>query len=344
MKQSASQIRSLVIVGSGRSGTTWIQDVIASSENLKTVFEPLHPCVGEVARKYGNTYVNSYNREPVLNDFMCKVLSGRIKSLWIDYRSIPERLVPRPTMLCSPKSAYELYLRYRSLIKNYFRFKNSGHDGIVIKFIRANLMFEWMVNTFEFKSILVLRHPCAVVESKIRLGTTAKKAGLKYGVSDWDANSILKGFYENDDFRGKYIDKYCSDYNIANMNEVELQTLVWCLENKPAIDVCEKNNIPIICYENLVVNSDIEWVRISKALGLRNKINTASLNRPSQQASLDFQQTNTVEEKLGRWMHRFTDNDKKLIENMLKNFGLTIYSAYESMPEQYVNNLAIKRD
>jgi hypothetical protein len=35
--------RPRVVAGYGRSGTTWVQDVLAISNELRPVFEPLHP-------------------------------------------------------------------------------------------------------------------------------------------------------------------------------------------------------------------------------------------------------------------------------------------------------------
>ena len=47
----------LIIAGSGRSGTTWILDVIAESNNLRTVFEPLQPYGVPEAQSYGYRYL-----------------------------------------------------------------------------------------------------------------------------------------------------------------------------------------------------------------------------------------------------------------------------------------------
>jgi len=34
-----------LIAGSGRSGTTWVLDALADANDLRPVFEPLHPMV-----------------------------------------------------------------------------------------------------------------------------------------------------------------------------------------------------------------------------------------------------------------------------------------------------------
>ena len=64
----------LVIAGSGRSGTTWILDVLAEANNLRPVFEPLNPYGVNEARDFGNRYVRENANEPELKCFMERFL------------------------------------------------------------------------------------------------------------------------------------------------------------------------------------------------------------------------------------------------------------------------------
>ena len=63
----------LVIAGSGRSGTTWVLDVIAKANNLRPVFEPLCQRGVVEARAFGRRYVRENAYEPELERFMAKV-------------------------------------------------------------------------------------------------------------------------------------------------------------------------------------------------------------------------------------------------------------------------------
>ena len=48
----------LIVAGSGRSGTTWVLDAIAETNNLRTIYEPLNPAGVPEARNYGNLYLS----------------------------------------------------------------------------------------------------------------------------------------------------------------------------------------------------------------------------------------------------------------------------------------------
>ena len=81
--------RPRIVVGFGRSGTTWVQDVVAESNGLRAVFEPLHPAL---LRKAGLTHADfreADDDDPDLQDYLERYLSGDFHSLWADYRIVP---------------------------------------------------------------------------------------------------------------------------------------------------------------------------------------------------------------------------------------------------------------
>ena len=81
-----------VIAGAGRSGTTWILDAIAEANQAKTIFEPLHPDGVSEAGRFCNRYVPEYSLNPALKGFMDNVFSGKLNSIWANYRMRPDRL------------------------------------------------------------------------------------------------------------------------------------------------------------------------------------------------------------------------------------------------------------
>jgi hypothetical protein len=124
------------LAGSGRSGTTWVADVINHRREYRLVFEPFHPgkvsvCGGFASKQYLRP---SDRREEYLEPARM-ILTGELRSPWTD------------------------------------RF----HRGLVarrrlIKEIRANLLLGWMRANFPgMPVILLLRHPCAVAASRLAL-------------------------------------------------------------------------------------------------------------------------------------------------------------------------------
>jgi len=332
MNCMASPENKFIIAGSGRSGTTWVLDVLATAGKYKTIFEPLHPGVSKVAEKYAGKYIRPDTQKLDIIEFMDVVLSGEIKSTWTDYRVVADRLKPTLGVFHSLRLLFELFHRYKSLWNNYCKFKQKKHKGIAVKFIRANLMLGWLCGLYNIKTLFIIRHPGAVIESKIRLDAAALSAGLQHGTSDWDPRKVLNGYLNDENFCEDFLNRYIDKLDFKTMTDLEVHTVNWCLENAPVIEVAEKYNICITCYEDLVENSELQWKKIINYLGLTLKYNELNINKPSQQASEDFKKLGTTEEKLSRWMGRFSDAEKDSIDKILNLFKVNLYSAYKYMP------------
>ena len=82
----------LVVAGSGRSGTTWVLDTIASENQLRTIFEPLHPVVVKGGLSNACRYLPDDVEDMQLRNFMEDVFLGNYHSMWTDYRVRPDRL------------------------------------------------------------------------------------------------------------------------------------------------------------------------------------------------------------------------------------------------------------
>ncbi len=84
----------IVIAGSGRSGTTWVLDVIAEANHLSSVLVPLRPILGGAAERFSNRYLFAGDRESEFLTFMTGVLAGRHPEFWTRYRERPNRRQP----------------------------------------------------------------------------------------------------------------------------------------------------------------------------------------------------------------------------------------------------------
>ena len=129
--------RSILIAGTGRSGTTWLADIIASPIiPCRVMFEPYHSDkVSEFNSYHYFHYLRPEDDDPQLQSFCQKIFSGAIRHPWID-RQI-EHLRPE----------------YR-----------------LVKEIRANLFLRWIHDRFpEVPLLFIIRHPCAVVLSRMNL-------------------------------------------------------------------------------------------------------------------------------------------------------------------------------
>jgi sulfotransferase family protein len=124
------------VAGSGRSGTTWVEDLINHRGDHRIVFEPFWGRQVPSFRHFNERqYLRPGDESPRFLDPVRQVLDGKLRSAWTD--QMVDRLIYR-----------------RRLIKD----------------IRASLFLNWLHHRFQSLPIVfVMRHPCAVVTSQLKL-------------------------------------------------------------------------------------------------------------------------------------------------------------------------------
>jgi hypothetical protein len=128
---------SIFLAGSGRSGTTWTEEIIDANGSYRILFEPFHAHLIPLVQHFNyRQYLRPDNQDPQFLDPAKHILSGKIRHPWID--KFNQTILPRKRL---------------------------------IKDIRANLILRWIKQQFpEIPIILLMRHPCAVASSKLALG------------------------------------------------------------------------------------------------------------------------------------------------------------------------------
>jgi Sulfotransferase family len=135
--QAGPRTNTTLLLGSARSGTTWVADVIDRHHDHRVIFEPLRPGTSTALRGWWPTrYLAAGDTSPVLRDSMAALLDGRLKGAWMDHTNASLR--PR-----------------RRLVKE----------------IEANCLVPWLGRHFpEVRTVVLVRHPATVVSSRMRLG------------------------------------------------------------------------------------------------------------------------------------------------------------------------------
>jgi len=126
------------VVGDGRSGTTWLAELLADAYAQRLMFEPFHPLYVEATKPLSPYY---YARpalpDPVLEELAVTIFTGQLTHPFVDR------------------------------IDTYKRSGAVAAQGLVIKDVFANLLMKWAIGQFPtIKTIWLLRHPFAVALSK----------------------------------------------------------------------------------------------------------------------------------------------------------------------------------
>lgn len=129
--------KSIFVCGAGRSGTTWLVEVLNSSNELRMLYEPFN-C--DRVRRCKHFQSRQYLRPDVSDRAYLEpareIFTGTIRDPWID---------------------------------QFNRCKNAS--ARLIKDVRSTLMLKWIRNNFPHMPIVfIIRHPCAVALSRVDYG------------------------------------------------------------------------------------------------------------------------------------------------------------------------------
>ncbi|MGH3426278.1 MAG: sulfotransferase [Mycobacteriales bacterium] len=75
--------RSALVLGSGRSGTTWLAEAIARRHGSRLLFEPFHPILGSIHGEL-RLFQRPADGDPAFERAVRRVLSGRVRTVHID--------------------------------------------------------------------------------------------------------------------------------------------------------------------------------------------------------------------------------------------------------------------
>ncbi len=225
----------VLVVGSGRSGTTWVGDVIAAETRSRIVFEPFiwgHDDRLLFAGRYrfsnlggrlnyslylpddaGRAGLGQYDVE--------RVLAGGVRGFWVNQ-----------------EIEHKVYRRR------------------VIKDIRANLMLPWLTRNWPaLKIIYLIRDPAKVIDSMI------ERSSEGWGF-DWSREEVM--------FQPKLMQDYLTPFQDLIENSetlVERLAMRWCIENYvPLQCLSEMRNVMLVRYEDLIEDRGL-WKEILAHVG-----------------------------------------------------------------------------
>jgi hypothetical protein len=134
----------IVVASTGRGGSTWLTEILATLPGYTVIWEPLHLGNNPTCKRHGfdwQNYVPRKDQAPRRYAYLQKLLTGENLST-----QILTSLEFRPIRLLQPSGGY------------------------LVKFVNANMMLPWITDKFPVSTVLMIRHPCGVVASQLRHG------------------------------------------------------------------------------------------------------------------------------------------------------------------------------
>jgi Sulfotransferase family len=271
---------SVFLAGSGRSGTTWLSQIINYRRRYRYIFEPFNPReVGPFWHFRTKQYLRPEDRREEFLEPARLVLTGGLRDPWTE--RFNGRIVAR-----------------RRLIKD----------------IRANLLLGWMrVNFPGMPIILLLRHPCAVVASRLDLG--------------WKDN--LSETMEQRELVEDFLLPMEAEIRAAQ-GDFERHLFLWCIDNYVPLKQFGPQELHLTFYENLLVRPEVELQGLFASLGevYLDERAYARLRRPS-----PLSRKNAPAPSVEGWRTRVSAHQLERANEILRLFGLDHLYGEGAMPD-----------
>lgn len=272
---SLNPAQTIILAGSGRSGTTWVGNVLAAAPTMRIIFEPFdRRRVPEAADIPLFPYLRPHAAPPwgtVVN----LVLRGQLRNPWVLQDG-------------------DRWWGWRGLVKS----------------IRAGGMLAWIDRHFAPPIVYMLRHPCAVILSRMRLG--------------WETH--LDVFLAQPDLINDYLDSYLDLIHGAR-TEIERQAVQWALENIVVLRQREAHRWTLLTYEEFYTNPEAEAERVLHCLGLRKSWFTHRAMQRITQVTRPDSPLHQGKSPLLDWQAHLAPAEIETILRTAHAFGITLYDA-----------------
>ena len=229
-----SVTKPILISGFGRSGTTWLSDILSKSLGGLLLFEPFHPVVFEEASRF--CYETDNAQINVLIDHLSRCFRDSPKNPWILRNHLP----------AEPESCSPSYLNYI--------WQNSKIIGC--KTIRLNHIVSDLANVMGGQVIHIVRHPFAVCAS-----IKERKNFWKEFNWEWHEKSFLQRTVNSNNFNKAQLKFLFSIYEKCN-NVDEKTLFMWIVSLIISRKQLEKCNSLLVSYERLYISPYQELSRI----------------------------------------------------------------------------------
>ena len=291
---NSSAESSVFVAGCARSGTTWLSQIINFQNRYRYIFEPFHPHRCNQFQHYPENYYLHPSQDNNYTHQVTRILRGKIRSAsWAD------------------KFNHKLIVERR-----------------LIKSIRANLFLYWIrANYPSIPIVFILRHPCAVANSKLKLPKS------------WRLNPKISQLVKQEKLSKVWLNQWSEIINQCS-SEFEQQILQWCILNYIPLKQFTAKDLCLVFYENLILNPEKELGKISKYLNLNlASISTQTLKKPSATTNKKNPYKKTA---VFQWRQELTHSQQERAKDIMSSFGMDqLYNQALPLEKKFYRFMAI---
>jgi hypothetical protein len=211
----------IIILGSARSGTSWLAETIAKQHRYRLLFEPDHEFQTKKGKLICDKWIENKEQAGKGHRYLKKVFANRVDNDWIAQNS--NRKWKRHLWPVIPKK-------------------------IVVKFVRANLMGAYLNKTFKIPVLHIIRNPYDVIASQNRV-----KFPWLYDLKHFQEQPrLVQLIQEHFGFNIR---------ETHSFNALEKLALRWCIENVIPLEVIKYTSpsYRVVTHEDL--RADIKLYR-----------------------------------------------------------------------------------
>ncbi|MHA1190772.1 MAG: sulfotransferase [Promethearchaeota archaeon] len=298
----------ILVVGSPRSGTTWLMDILCTMPGYTYLFEPLNPIWYPESFKVGfrsRTYLKSESNWPEGENYLRKIFTGQVANLPIKDNPISDLLQD---------------FSMKNFINHLFGTK------LIVKSTNMNRMLPWIAKHFQLRCVFfIIRHPCATIASQLKSGLYGYRPEFPpyYDIFP-TKNNILNELAELDDFNSNIINKL---KNIKTMEEILAAS--WCLDNFIPLSQSQPYPWTTIIYEKLIKEGEKEIKRLFSKIGEKNIPKSAfyHLKKPTIVTLKEERKFITKSnQQLSKWKKYLTEKQIKNIIKIVSYFEIDYYT------------------
>jgi len=215
--RGSDQDQKIVIIGSPRSGTTWLFKILNQLPRTGGLYEPLNPRWFPEVPRLGlssRSYIppgQQFSAE-ALGEYFERVFSGRVVSLQPHW----------PVSPAQTPAAFSRYLLQRIFSKN-----------LVVKMVRATRLLPWLTENFPaLDFIYILRHPCSVIASQLQSQVSGYNSREDHYLDYLKVDRLLSREQILVDAANLGIGRHTLErIKGESFSVAGLLALVWCLDN-----------------------------------------------------------------------------------------------------------------